>query len=73
MVEYNIQTHHLFINFSTAYDSINRVQLFAAIKEFNFPDKLVGLVKVMMENSQCLFKLHLICLTPKNHEWVKIR
>jgi sorting nexin-29 len=41
-VEYTFQTHHLFINFSTAHDSINRAQIFATIKKFNFPDKLIG-------------------------------
>jgi hypothetical protein len=39
--EFSIETHHLFINFSSAYDSINRNQLFAAMEEFRIPDKLV--------------------------------
>jgi sorting nexin-29 len=55
--EYNIEIHHLFIDFRTAYDSINRNQLYIAIKEFNFPNKLIRLVKITMENSQCHIKL----------------
>lgn len=56
MVECNIQTHHLFADFSTAYDRINRAQLLATMKECNFRDKLLRLVNVTMENSQCLVK-----------------
>jgi sorting nexin-29 len=51
--EFSIESHHLFINFSSAYDSINRNQLFAATEEFRIPDKIVRLVKATMENSQC--------------------
>jgi sorting nexin-29 len=49
--------HTLFIDFSSAYDSINRNQLFAAMEEFINPDKLARLVKAAMENIQCQVKV----------------
>ena len=39
--EFNIDTHHLFVDFSTAYDSINRAGLYRAMEEFGIPDKLI--------------------------------
>ncbi|GFY23245.1 transposable element Tcb2 transposase [Trichonephila clavipes] len=37
--ELGIDTHHLFIDFKTAYDSFNRKALIAAWKEFKIPDR----------------------------------
>jgi hypothetical protein len=64
--KYNIETHHLFIDFRTAYDSINRNQLYIAMKEFNFANKLTRLVKLTMENSQCHIKLESELSKPLN-------
>lgn len=51
--EFKIETHHLFIDFSSAYDSIKRPQLYAAMEEFEIPRKLIRMVKATMENSMC--------------------
>ena len=55
--EYNIENHHLFIDFSTAYDSINRAGLYRAMYEFGFPYKLINLVKATMTNNRCCIKI----------------
>jgi sorting nexin-29 len=41
-------THHLFIDFKAAYDSIDRHSLYAAMEELNIPQKLITLVKATM-------------------------
>jgi len=55
--EHGTDTHHLFINFKAAYDSINRHSLYAAMKEMNIPQKLIALVKATMNNTQCREKI----------------
>jgi hypothetical protein len=35
-IEFGIGTHHLFIDFKLAYDSINREQLYMAMKDLEF-------------------------------------
>ncbi|GFV51201.1 putative endonuclease-reverse transcriptase [Trichonephila clavipes] len=39
--EFGIDKHHLFIDFKTAHDSINRNALITAMEEFKNPDKLL--------------------------------
>jgi sorting nexin-29 len=51
--EYGKDTHHLFIDFKAAYESMNRRSLYAAMEEMNIPHKLIALVKTMMNNTQC--------------------
>ena len=55
--EYRIETHHLFVDFRSAYDSIKRNELYLAMKEFKIPDKLIRLVKITLENSQNLVRI----------------
>jgi sorting nexin-29 len=64
--KFSIETHHLFIDFRTAYNSINRNQLYITMKEFNFPNKLIRSVKITMENSQCHIKLQSELSKPLN-------
>ena len=42
-LEFQIETHHLFVDFRTAYDKVNRNQLYKAMLEFGIPPKLVRL------------------------------
>jgi hypothetical protein len=51
--KHNKDTHHLFIDLEVAYDSIDRRRLYAAMEELNIPQKLIALVKVTMNNTQC--------------------
>ena len=40
-LEFQIDTHHLFIDFKTVYDKVNRNQLYKAMQELGIPLKLV--------------------------------
>jgi sorting nexin-29 len=55
--EHGKDTHHLFIDFKTAYDSIDRRRLYAAMEELNIPQKLIALVKAALSNTQCQVKI----------------
>jgi sorting nexin-29 len=55
--EYGKDTHHLFIDFKVAYDSIDKRHLYAAMEELNIPQKLIALVKATMNNTQCRVKI----------------
>jgi hypothetical protein len=41
--EFNITTHHLFIDFKAAYDTIIRNEVYIGMSELNFPTKLIRL------------------------------
>jgi hypothetical protein len=55
--EYGKDTHHLFIDFKSSYDSTDRCHLYAAMEELNVPQKLIALVKTKMNNTQCRIKI----------------
>jgi endonuclease/exonuclease/phosphatase family metal-dependent hydrolase len=55
--EYNITRHHLFIDFKAAYDSIERSKLFSAMADFNFPQKLINLSKMILACTLCAVKI----------------
>jgi hypothetical protein len=51
MWEYNGKVHHLFIDFKKAYDSIRREILYNNIIEFGILRKLVGLIKMCLNET----------------------
>ena len=51
--EYNVPTHHVFIDFKAAYDTVDREQLWQGMHEYGFPDKLTRLIKVTMDRVKC--------------------
>jgi hypothetical protein len=51
-VEYNGTVHQLFIDFKKAYDSIRRETLYNILIEFGTPRKLVGIIKICL-NETC--------------------
>lgn len=55
--EYNISTHHLFVDFKQAYDSIVRDWLYQVMTEFGIPSKLVNLTKMAMKATICKVKI----------------
>ncbi|GFW73194.1 hypothetical protein TNCV_484201 [Trichonephila clavipes] len=50
-------THHHFIDFKTAYDSINKKALIAAMKEFKIPDKLLRLISLTLSETKIVVKV----------------
>jgi sorting nexin-29 len=55
-IEFGIETHHLFIDFEAAYDSIDRSRLYEPMEELRIPKKLIILVKATMEHTQSQVK-----------------
>jgi hypothetical protein len=49
--EFGIETHHLFIDFKAACDSIDRCYVYTVIEEFQIPHVLIALVKATMKNT----------------------
>jgi hypothetical protein len=46
--EFNITTHHLFIDFKAAYDTLVRNKVNVGMSELNFPTKLIRLSKATL-------------------------
>jgi hypothetical protein len=57
-IEFNITTHHLFIDFKAAYDTIIRNELYVGTSELNFPTKLT--LTIVM----CCVKIQNDCSEP---------
>ncbi|XP_058064632.1 uncharacterized protein LOC131214270, partial [Anopheles bellator] len=49
--EFNLQTHHLFIDFRAAYDSVKRNELWQIMLEHGFPTKLIRLIRATLDGS----------------------
>jgi hypothetical protein len=49
--EYNGTVHQLFIDFKKAYDSVRREELYSILIEFGIPRKLVGLIKMCLNET----------------------
>jgi hypothetical protein len=59
--EFNITTHHLFIDFKAAYDIIIRNEVYAGMSELNFPTKLIRLTKATLTTVTCCVKIQNDC------------
>jgi hypothetical protein len=59
--EFNITTHHLFIDFNAAYDSIIRNEVYVGMSELNFPTKLIRLTKATLTTVTCCVKIQNDC------------
>jgi hypothetical protein len=57
----NITTHHLFIDFKAAYDTIIRNEVYVGMSELNFPTKLIRLTKVTFNIVTCCVKIQNDC------------
>lgn len=49
--EFQVDTHHLFIDFKQAYDTPTRQELFKAMNRFGFPSKLIKMCRMTLENT----------------------
>jgi hypothetical protein len=56
-LEFQTETHHSFMDFKTAYDKVNRNQLYKALLELGKPSKLVRLTQVTMEGTTAKVKI----------------
>lgn len=45
--EHNITSYHLFIDFKTTYDSIDRNKMWKALVELEIPDKIIQMYKLI--------------------------
>jgi hypothetical protein len=59
--EFNITTHHLFIDLKAAYDTIIRNEVYVGISELNFPTKLIRLTKATLTTVTCCVKIQNDC------------
>lgn len=55
--EYNLQTHHLFVDFKAAYDSVKRNELWQIMLEHGFPTKLIKLIRMMLDGSKSCVRI----------------
>jgi hypothetical protein len=62
--EFNITTHHLFINFKAAYDTIIRNEVYFGMSELNFSTKLIRLTKATLTILTCCVKIQNDCPNP---------
>lgn len=56
-LEFQIDTHHLFIDFKQAYDSINRDSLFTTMRSFGIPSKLNRLCWLTLANTVSVVRI----------------
>lgn len=49
--EFQVDTHHLFIDFQQAYDTPTRGELFRAMNHFGIPSKLIKLCQMTLRNT----------------------
>jgi hypothetical protein len=59
--EFNIPTHHLFIDFKAAYDTIIRNEVYVGMSELNFPTKLIRHTKATLAIVTCCVKIQNDC------------
>jgi hypothetical protein len=59
--EFNITTHHLFIDFKATYDTLIRTEVYVGMSELNFPTKLIRLTKATLTIVTCCVKIQNDC------------
>ena len=62
--EYNVPTHHLFIDFKAAYDSIDREELWQIMHEYGFLNKLTRLIKATVQRVVCYVRVSGVLSNP---------
>jgi sorting nexin-29 len=59
--EFCIETHQLFIDFKAAYDSVDRSNLYIAMKRLQIPKKLIALVLTTLKTQSARLKFKTTC------------
>lgn len=57
ILEYGIDTHHIFMDLKAVYDSICRTKLYETMKEFQIPNYLIIFVQLSMKKVQCRIQI----------------
>ena len=55
--EFNVETHHLFVDFKAAYDSVIREKLWRTMEEFGFPEKLIIMSKLTLSHVTAMVQI----------------
>jgi len=55
--EQSIETHHLFVDYEKAYDSVNRNELWKAMREFGIPMKLIGMTRLTVQYTEGMVRI----------------
>jgi hypothetical protein len=59
--EFNITTHHPFIDFKAAYDTLIRNEVYVGMSKLNFPTKLIRLTKATLTIVTCCVNIQNDC------------
>jgi hypothetical protein len=62
--EYNIEMHVLFIDFKQAFDSVDRQKTIQILQELRVPNKLLGLIKMTLQNTETNVKIENLTSKP---------
>jgi hypothetical protein len=62
--EFQIETHHLLIDFRSAYDTIGRDNLYRAMEDMDILRKLITMVRATMRKTQCKSKFRICSPAP---------
>jgi sorting nexin-29 len=54
----NIDLHSIFIDFSCAFDTVNRDAIYNSLSKYNVPDKLIKLIKLTMQRPKMKVKIN---------------
>jgi hypothetical protein len=66
--EYNIDLHNIFIDFSQAFDTVNRDLIYNSLTKHNVPYKLIKLIKLTVQRTKIKVKVN------NNYsEWFEIK
>jgi hypothetical protein len=55
--EYSIDLHNMFIEFSYAFDTVNRDVIHNSLIKYNVPDKLIRFIKLTMQRTKVKVKI----------------
>jgi hypothetical protein len=56
--EYSIDLHNIFLDFSYAFDTVNRDVIYNSLIKYNVPDKLIQLIKLTMQRTKMKVKIN---------------
>jgi hypothetical protein len=56
--EYNFDLHSIFIDFSYAFDTVNRDLIYNSVIKYNVPDKLIKLLKLTIHQTKMKVKIN---------------